>query len=134
MTTAIQTQRYLTEMRAMERVILSMQTSITSETHVLQIIVNTVVQKLGYVGAMVATLEADNSLPVRAYAVGFDSKLLKSLEDKLGVSLIGPKSVAYLDDARFEENLSVRAVTGLDGRPQEFVVSDILRSKTLLMT
>ena len=124
--TAIQTQRYLTEMRAMERVILSMQTSITSETHVLQIIVNTVVQKLGYVGAMVATLEADNSLPVRAYAVGFDSKLLKSLEDKLGVSLIGPKSVAYLDDARFEENLSVRAVTGLDGRPQEFVVSDKL--------
>jgi signal transduction histidine kinase len=124
--TAIQTQRYLTEMRALERVILAMQSSITSETQVLQLVVDTVVQKLGYVGAMVATLEANNSLPVRAYAVGFDTTLLKSVEQQLGVSLIGPKSVAYLDDPRYADNLSIRAVKGMNGRPQRFVVSDYL--------
>ena len=121
--TVIQTQRYLTEMRALERVILSLQTSITDETQVLQIVVDTVVRRLGYVGAMVATLEADNSLPVRAYAVGFDSKILKQIETKMGVSLIGPKAVAYLDDPRYEENLSVRAVKGAEGRPQRFLIS-----------
>ena len=124
--TAIQTQRYLTEMRALERVTLAMQTSITNETQVLQLIVDTVVQRLGYIGAMVATREDDNSLPVRAYAVGFESKILENLEDKLGLSLISPRSVAYLDDERFEENLSVRAVKGSNGHPERFVVSDNL--------
>lgn len=124
--TAIQTQRYLTEMRALERVILAMQASITSETQVLQLVVDTVVQRLGYVGAMVATLEADNSLPVRTYAIGFETAILKQLEDKLGVSLIGSKSVAYLDNPRFRENLSVRAVKGANGRPERFVESDKL--------
>jgi GAF domain-containing protein len=124
--TAIQSRRYLTEMRALERVILSLQTSITDETQVLQIIVDTVVQKLKYVGAIVATLEADNALPVRAYAVGFDLGLLKTLEQKLGVTLTGSKSVAYLDDERFQENLSVRAVKGDNGRPLRFIASDRL--------
>ena len=124
--TAIQTQRYLTEMRALERVILALQSSITSETQALQLVVDTVVQKLGYVGAMVATLEANNSLPVRAYAVSFDTTLVKNVEQRLGVSLIGPKSIAYLDDPRFADNLSVRAVRGANGRPQRFVVSDNL--------
>jgi signal transduction histidine kinase len=123
---AIRTQRYLTEMQALERVILSLQASIMDETQVLQIIVDTVVQKLGYVGAMVATLEANNSLPVRAYSVGFSDTLLRQLESKLGVSFIGPRSVAYLDDERYKDNLSVRAVKGADGRPQKILTSDTL--------
>jgi signal transduction histidine kinase len=123
---AIQTQRYLTEMQALERVTLAMQANMTDETQILQIIVDTVVEKLGYVGAMVATLEANNSLPVRAYAVGFDTTLLRQLEARLGVSFIGPKSVAYLDDPRFRDNLSVRAVKGVDGHPQKLLVSDSL--------
>jgi signal transduction histidine kinase len=124
--TTIRTQRYLTEMQALERVILSLQASITDETQVLQIIVDTVVQKLGYIGAMVSTLEAGNMLPVRAYAIGFDSSILNHLEEKLGVTLIGPKAVAYLDDDRFQENLSVRAMKGIGGRPHRCVVSDRL--------
>ncbi len=123
---AIQTQRYLAEMQALERVILSLQANITDETQVLQIIVDTVVQKLGYIAAMVATLEVDNSLPVRAYAVGFDSSTLKSLEKKAGIGLASSKAVAYLDDERFQDNLSVRAVKGVNGRPQKFIVSDRL--------
>lgn len=122
---AIQTRRYLNEMQALERVILLLQANITDETQVLQIVVDSVVQ-MGYLGAMVATLEADNSLPVRAYSVGFSTTLLKELETKLGLSLLGPKSVAYLDDERFKENLSVRAVRGTNGRPERFAVSDKL--------
>lgn len=123
---AIQTQRYLTEMQALERVTLLLQANIMDETQVLQIIVDTVVQKLGYVGAMVATLEANNSLPVRAYAVGFNTTLLRQLETQLGVSFISSKSVAYLDDERYKDNLSVRAVKGVNGRPEKIVVSNSL--------
>jgi len=123
---AIQTQRYLTEMQALERVILTLQTNITDETQILQIIVDTVVEKLGYIAAMVATLEADNSLPVRTYAVGFDSTMLKSLEEKTGIGLASPRAVAYLDDERYRDNLSVRAVKGVNGRPQKYIISDRL--------
>ncbi len=124
--TAIRTQRYLTEMQALERVTLSLQANITDETQVLQIIVDTVVQKLGYVGAMVATLEADNSLPVRTFAVGFDSDMLNSLEQKVGVGLASSKATAYLDDKRYHDNLSVQAVIGVNGHPQKYVVSNRL--------
>jgi signal transduction histidine kinase len=123
---AIQTQRYLTEMQALERVILSLQANITDETQVLQIIVDTVVQKLGYIAAMVATLEADKSLPVRTYAVGFDSATLKHLENTAGIGLASSKAVAYLDDERYKDNLSVRAIKGADGRPENCIVSDRL--------
>lgn len=126
--TAIQSQRRLAEIQVLERVILALQASITNETQVLQNIVDAVVQKLGYVGAMVATLEPGNALPVRAYSVDIDPDLLRNLEKKLlgGAGLVvGPKSVAYLDDERFKDNLSVRAVKGKDGRP-EIVVSDEL--------
>jgi signal transduction histidine kinase len=123
--TAIQSQRRLAETRALERVILDLQARITDETQVLQTIVDAVVQKLGYVGAMVATLEPDKTLPVRAYAVDIAPDLLKQLEDRLGVTFIGPKSVAYLNDERFEDNLSVRAVKGKDGHP-EIIISNEL--------
>lgn len=123
---AIRTQRYLTEMQALERVVLSLQANITDETQVLQIIVDTVVEKLGYVGAMVATLEADNSLPVRTYAVGFDADLLRNLEQKVGIGFASPKAAAYLDDEKYQENLSVRAVKGVNGHPEKYIVSDKL--------
>ncbi len=122
---AIQSQRHLAEAQALERVILALQASMTDETQVLQNIVDAVVQKLGYVGAMVATLEPDNSLPVRAYSVDIAPDLVKQLEGRLELSLIGPQSVAYLDDDRFKDNLGVRAVKGKDGQP-EIVVSDDL--------
>ncbi|MBN1218432.1 MAG: GAF domain-containing sensor histidine kinase [Anaerolineae bacterium] len=123
--TAIQSQQRLDNIQAMEQVSLALQTYITDETQILQTIVDAVVEKLGYAGAMVAPLEADNSLPVRAYAVDMAQNLLKQMEEKLGVSMIGPQSVAYLDDERFKDNLSVKAVKGADG-PPGIVVSDKL--------
>ena len=103
-----------------------MQSSITDETLILQTIVDSVVQRLGYAGAVVATLESNNTLPVRAYAVDIAPKLLNQLQDKLGVHIVGPKSVVYLDDDNFKDNLSVRAVKGVNGRPAKFIVSDSL--------
>jgi signal transduction histidine kinase len=123
--TAIQSQHRLVETQALERVILALQASMTDETQVLQTIVDAVVQKLGYVGAMVATLEPNNTLPVRAYSVDIAPSLIRQLQDRLGVGFIGPQSVAYLDEKKFEGNLSVRAIKGTDGQP-EIVVSDQL--------
>lgn len=123
--TAIQSQRRLAEIQALERVILALQASITDEVQALQIIVDAVVQKLGYAGAMVATLEPDNTLPVRAYCVDIAPDLVKKLEQSLGIRIISPDSVAYLDRDDFKNNLAVRAVNGTNGKPN-IVTSDKL--------
>ena len=93
---------------------------------VLQRIADDVVESLGCVGSFVATLEWDNALPIRAYATIFNNKLIHQLEDKLGVSIIGPKAVTYLDQEKHKDNLSVQAVSGNDGHPEKYVVSDRL--------
>lgn len=127
----IRSQRRLGSMAVLERIILSMQATMLDETKVLQTIVDTVVYELGYIGAMVATLEAGDALPVRAYALDAMPKLLVNLEAKAGLSLVGPKSIVYLNDLKFKDNLSVRAVRGLNGRPQKYITSgqlyDLLR-------
>jgi signal transduction histidine kinase len=123
---AIQNNYQLTAMESLERVIFSLQARMTDETGVLQRVVDAVVQELGYEGAMVATLENGNALPVRAYALDDTPQILAHLERKAGMSLLGPKSVVYLDKPRYEANLSVLAVKGLDGRPQKFLTSDYL--------
>ncbi|OQY47857.1 MAG: hypothetical protein B6242_03835, partial [Anaerolineaceae bacterium 4572_78] len=123
---AIQSQRYLEETQALERVTLALQSSITDETQILQTVVDTVVFRLGYMGAMVATLESNNSLPVRAYQFSIASNLIKQWENLVGLSLIGPRAVTFLDDERYKDNLSVRAVRGKDGKPEEFVTSSNL--------
>jgi signal transduction histidine kinase len=123
---AIQSQRHLAQIQALERVNVILQANITDETQILQDIVDAVVHKLGYVAAIVATLEVNNALPIRAYAVSFGQGLLKQLENIAGISLISPRSVVYIDDSRYKENLSVRAVKGIDGRPAPFIVSDRL--------
>jgi signal transduction histidine kinase len=113
-------------MESLERVIFGLQARMTDETQVLQSIVDAVVQELGYEGAMVATLENGNALPVRAYALDDTPQILSHLESKAGMTLLGPKSVVYLDKLRYQANLSVRAVKGIDGRPQKFLTSDYL--------
>lgn len=129
--TAIQNQRRLESMQALERIILRLQAHMTSETGVLQAIVDAVVNDLGYAGAMVATLENENALPVRAYAIDAPLDSVNQFEALVGTSLLGDQSVVYLDDDQYQDNLSVRAVTGLNGRPENYLVSkhlyDLLR-------
>lgn len=123
---SIQNNYRLTAMESLERVIFGLQARMTDETRVLQNVVDAVVQELGYEGAMVATLENGNALPVRAYALDDTPQILAHLERKAGMSLVSPKSVVFLDRPRFQANLSVRAVKGIDGRPQKFLTSDHL--------
>lgn len=91
----------------------------------LQKIADDVVTSLNCVGAMVATLEPNNSLPVRAYTVNVAPEIINQLEARLGIGLVGPKSVVYLDEKKFKDNLSVRAIQG-NGQPEPFLVSDSL--------
>lgn len=123
---AVQSHYHLTAMEALERVILRLQSRMTDEIEVLQAVVNAVVDDLGYQGAMVATLEEGNALPVRAYAIEGSNTLLEQWEKMAGSALIGPDAIVYLDDEKFKDNLSVRAVKGLDGRPQNYLPSDKL--------
>ncbi len=116
----------LTAMESLERVIFSLQARMTDETKVLQAVVDSVVWELGYAGAMVATLERGNALPVRAYALDDRPQILAHLEEKAGVKLLGPKAVVYLDDDYYKDNLSVRAVKGVNGRPQKYLASNKL--------
>ncbi|KAA3662068.1 MAG: GAF domain-containing protein [Chloroflexi bacterium] len=120
-------QRRLHAMGVLEQVILKLQSKMTDEDEVLQTIVDAVVEDLGYKGAMVATLEHGNALPVRAFSLNGASNVLSMLEDKAGITLIGPKSAVYLDDDHYKDNLSVRAVKGgKNGRPQKYVTSNSL--------
>lgn len=123
---AIQNQRRLAEAQALEQAILALQASMTDETKVFQIIVDAVVQGLDYIGALVAPLEKGSELPVRAYAVSLGENLMEQLEQQLGLSFLSPKATAYLNDENFKDNLSVRAIKGVDGQPQKFIISDSL--------
>ena len=127
----IQNHYYLNGLESLEKVIFSLQAKMTDETLVLQAVVDAVVFGLGYEGSMVATLEEGRALPVRAYALDDRPQILAHLEEKAGIKLIGPKAVVYLDDEHYKDNLSVLAVKGIDGRPQNYLTSqrlyDLLR-------
>ncbi|MBE2222863.1 MAG: GAF domain-containing protein, partial [Anaerolineae bacterium] len=121
--TAIQNQRRLDIMQTLEHIILQLQAHMTNETEVLQTIVDAVVKELGYAGAMVATLENGNALPVRAFAVDETMGIIHQFETQAGVSLLSEQAVTYLDDEAYQDNLSVRAVNGLNGRSEKYLIS-----------
>ena len=127
---AIQSERDLTAVQALERVIFKLQSKMTDETEVLQAIVDAMVSDLEYAGAIVATLENENALPVRTYAVDVATDVLTQLEDKVGVSLSGPQAVVYLDNEKHKDNISVRAVKELT-QPKSYLMTgslyDLLR-------
>jgi signal transduction histidine kinase len=123
---AIQNERDLTAMHALERITFKLQSKMTEEIEVLQAIVDSMVEDLEYAGAIVATLENGKALPVRTYAVDVAADVLQQLEDKVGVSLSGPQAVVYLNEAKYEENLSVRTVKELRGRPKAYLLTDSL--------
>ncbi|MCG3208357.1 MAG: Adaptive-response sensory-kinase SasA [Anaerolineae bacterium] len=90
----------------------------------LNMVVRDVVKDLGYVGAMVATREADDSLPVRAYYVDPDVMTQEEIENwerrisKIVFKKVGlkaPIARSYLKNKRFKNNLSVRAIMSEGG-------------------
>jgi signal transduction histidine kinase len=118
--------RHLDAMSVLERIILTMQSNMADENEVLQTIVDAVVHQLGYAGAMMATLEDGHALPLRAYAMDINQSLIQSLEKRAGQSLLSEDSVVYLDDPRYKENLSVRAVRGYKNHSERLLLSDHL--------
>jgi signal transduction histidine kinase len=118
--------RHLDAMSVLERIILTMQSNMADENEVLQTIVDAVVHQLGYAGAMVATLEDGRALPLRAYAMDINQSLVTVLEQRAGQSLLSEDSVVYLDDPRYKDNLSVRAVRGYKNRSERLLLSDHL--------
>ncbi|MCB8943397.1 MAG: GAF domain-containing protein [Ardenticatenaceae bacterium] len=90
---------------------------------VLQQIADDAVNRLGCVGALVATLEHGNALPVRAFAIEMPMERLAHFEEGVGISLVGPDAVVYLNDRKHRHNLSVRAVNGVNGSPQPYLIS-----------
>ena len=125
-TTTIAQQNHLGAMRILEDIVLTMQSHMDHEKEVLQTIVDAVVYKLGYAGAMVATLEEGQALPARAYSLGISQALLRTLERQAGQSLISESSRVYLDDVRYKDNLSVRAVQAYQDHSQRYLLSDQL--------
>ncbi|MCB9076960.1 MAG: GAF domain-containing sensor histidine kinase [Anaerolineaceae bacterium] len=111
----------------------TIQTNLNDETQILRHIARGVVDQLGYVGAMVASYEKDDSLPVRAFYIDpqiASGEQIKGWEADISrikgtpVSLTDPdiaRSYRYKEE--FKDNLSIKAVEA--GEP---VTSDDLYS------
>jgi signal transduction histidine kinase len=122
----IRHKQHIEAMTVLEGVTLTLQSRMVDETGVLQTIVDAVVHDLGYAGALVATLEEGRALPVRAYSVDASPAVIQELEKRAGYSLLSTKAVVYLDDERYKDNLSVRAVQSYMGQATPYLLSDHL--------
>lgn len=112
--------------RVANRLTTAVQANLESESDVLQEIVVGVVEVLGYVGALAATYESDDSLPVRAFYV--DPRIvtmdqINVWEERLSklsgkeVSITNPDIArVYIHRAKDQSNLSVKAYKS--GRPE----------------
>jgi signal transduction histidine kinase len=117
---AIESERRRLQIQITQELVLAMQTSMQDEEKILQWIAEGVVSKLGYVGAIVATYEPDDSLPVRATYV--DPQLaemdqIHAWEEEISqyspepVSITDPDIArAFINQDEFQDNLSVRAI------------------------
>ncbi len=116
---AIESERRRLHIQIAQNIVYEMQSRLQNEEQVLQRIVRGAVSDLGYVGAMVATYEQDDSLPVRAFylqpSVG-TMEQVQQWEKELSRYSGRPVSVSDPDIARVfvhredcAANLSVRA-------------------------
>jgi signal transduction histidine kinase len=116
---AILSERRLRQIQAVQDLIFDMQANLQNEQHILGQIVEGVVEGLGYIGAMVATYEPDDSLPARAYYMNqaiAAGQQIQTWEQQvsevsgLNLSLTDPKIArVYVHQEKYKHNLSVRA-------------------------
>ncbi len=117
---AIESERRRVLIQSTQELVYLMQTYLQNEAQILQYIVEGIVSKLGYTGAMVATYEPDDSLPVRAFYVDpriASEEQIREWEAEISkytpqpISITNPDIArAYRYDDRFKENLSIRAI------------------------
>lgn len=127
----IENERRRAQIRILAELVYEMQVRLQNERDILQRIARGVVEDLGYVGAMVATLEPGGVLPVKAFFV--DSRIvsdgqLKKWEAQISRLTPQPLSLSdesvarvYIHQAAYRENLGVQATKS--GQP---VTSDQL--------
>jgi signal transduction histidine kinase len=116
---AIESERRRLHIRVAQELVFEMQSRLQYEEQILQRIVEGVVSDLGYVGAMVATYELDDSLPVRAFYVDPNLATLEQIrqwEDDVSqysahvVSITDPDIArVFVYEDEYKDNLSVRA-------------------------
>jgi len=118
---AILSERRHLHVEIMQKLILDMHSNLASEEKILAAIAQGIVTELGYAGAMVATYEADDALPVRAIYVDpnlVSGEQIDKWEDQVSqLSLLGmPISLrnpliarVYVRDNKYKDNLGVRA-------------------------
>ncbi len=128
---AIKSERHRLQVGIVQKLIFRVQTSLHDESEILKWIARGVVLDLGYVGAMVATYEANGALPVRALYVDPDlatEAYIQEQEEK--ISRLAGRSIrvtdpnvarVYVHQDAYRDNLSVKAAEA--GRP---VTSDAL--------
>ncbi|RLC99841.1 MAG: hypothetical protein DRI77_01795 [Chloroflexi bacterium] len=116
---AIESERRRLHIQVAQEIVFEMQSNLRDEEQVLERIVEGVVSDLGYAGAMVATYEPDDSLPVRAFYVnpnlateeqihGWEAEISKYSEQP--VSITDPDIArVYVYQEECKSNLSVRA-------------------------
>jgi signal transduction histidine kinase len=128
---AIESEHRRLQIRVAQELVFDLQSELQNEERILQRIVQGIVSDLGYVGAMVATYEPDDSLPVRVFYVDPSlvmEKQVHAWEREISkysahmVSITDPeiaKVLVHYDE--YQDNLSIRALKA--GGP---VVSDDL--------
>ncbi len=116
---AIESERRRLHIQVAQEIVFEMQSKLQHEEQILKRIAQGVVSDLGYAGAMVATYESDDSLPVRAFYV--DPTL--STEDQIHqwekeisqysahiVSITDPDIArVFVYEEQYKDNLSARA-------------------------
>jgi signal transduction histidine kinase len=117
---AIRSERRRLQSEANQKLVLDMQRNIASEENILDLIVKGVVNDLGYTGAMVATYEQGDALPVKGLYVNpsvatmeqinaWEDELRKRMPD-LNISLTDPAIArVYIHNEYYNDNLSVKA-------------------------
>ena len=116
---AIESERRRLHIQVAQELVFEMQSRLQYEEQILQRITEGVVSDLGYVGAMVATYELDDSLPVRAFYVDPHLATLEQIrqwEDDVSrysahvVSITDPDIArVFVYEDEYKDNLSVRA-------------------------
>ncbi|HDQ72098.1 MAG TPA: GAF domain-containing protein [Chloroflexi bacterium] len=116
---AIESERRRLHIQVAQEIVFEMQYQLRDEEQVLQRIAEGIVVDLGYVGAMVATYESDDSLPVRAFHLDphlASEETIHQWEQEVSkythepISITDP-SVArvFVYKSRYRNNLSVQA-------------------------
>ncbi|MCP4544789.1 MAG: hypothetical protein GY832_47425 [Chloroflexi bacterium] len=116
---AIESERRRLHIEVAQEIVFEMQSQLQHEEQILQRIAEGVVSDLGYAGAMVATFEPDDSLPVRAFCIDpslATKEQIHQWENEISQYSAHVVSITDPDIARvfvyedgYMENLSVRA-------------------------